>query len=498
MYFLGYDLGSSSIKVSLIEAETGRLIASAGAPDVEMEMLSTEPGWAEQDPEMWWQNLKTATQKLLQKANIDTDQIKAIGIAYQMHGLVAIDKDLNALRPSIIWCDSRAVGIGEQAFQDLGESYCLKHLLNSPGNFTASKLKWVKDNEPEIYEKIYKILLPGDYLATRMTGEVYTTHTGLSEGIMWDYLENGISKELFNYYGLDESLIAPTIPVFGEQGTLKAEVAEELGLSPQTKVCYRAGDQPNNAFSLNVLNPGEIATTAGTSGVIYGIVDQPVADQFSRVNTFIHVNHQKEGARYGILLCINGTGILNNWLRKSFFSQEGQAISYDAMNDLADQVPIGSDGLYILPFGNGAERMLQNKNIGASFHQLDLNRHHQGHLCRAVQEGIVFSLIYGFKILNTMGLNSQLIRAGLTNMFSSPIFCQTFVNLAQVDLELYNTDGSQGAARGAGVGFGYYKTTEEAFQGLECLKSFSPDQAQAQQYQDAYQEWERILLKQIS
>ena len=477
MFFLGYDLGSSSIKASLIEAETGRLIASAGAPDVEMDMISPQPGWAEQDPEIWWQNLKIATQKLLKEAQVDIEQIKALGIAYQMHGLVAIDQNLNALRPSIIWCDSRAVEIGDQAFQDLGESYCLKHLLNSPGNFTASKLKWVKDNEPDTYEKIYKILLPGDYLAARMTGEVFTTHTGLSEGIMWDYLENGVSKELFNYYGLDESLIAPTIPVFGEQGSLKPEIALELGLSANTKVCYRAGDQPNNAFSLNVLNPGEIATTAGTSGVIYGVVDQPVADQFSRVNTFIHVNHQQEDSRYGILLCINGTGILNNWLRKNFFSKGEDSFSYDAMNEMAAQVAIGSDGLAILPFGNGAERILQNKNIGAAFHQLDLNRHHQGHLCRAVQEGIVFSLIYGFKILNNMGLNSQLIRAGLTNMFSSPVFCETFVNLAQVDLELYNTDGSQGAARGAGVGFGYYKNAGEAFQGLECLRSFSPNQA---------------------
>ncbi|MDX2303078.1 MAG: FGGY family carbohydrate kinase [Microscillaceae bacterium] len=498
MYFLGYDLGSSSVKATLIEAESGRLIASASAPEVEMEMISLQTGWAEQNPEIWWQNLKKATHQLLNKAALPAEDIKAIGISYQMHGLVLIDQNLEVLRPSIIWCDSRAVEIGAKALDELGEIYCLKHLLNSPGNFTASKLKWVKDHEPEIYQKIFKILLPGDYLAARMTGEVNTTHTGLSEGIMWDYLEKNVSHRLFDYYGLDTSLIAPIVPVFSEQATLHKSIAEELGLAPKTKICYRAGDQPNNAFSLNVLHPGEIATTAGTSGVIYGVTDQPVADLHSRVNTFIHVNHLENNPSYGILLCINGTGILNSWLRKNFLTQGETMMSYEKMNELAAQTPIGADHLLVLPFGNGAERMLQNQNIGASFHHLDLNRHHQGHLCRAVQEGIVFSMNYGFEILKAMGLNSQVIRAGQANMFLSPLFCEAFVNVAQVNLELYNTDGAQGAARGAGVGLGYYQNPTEAFQSLACLQSYSPDAEKSKRYQETYQQWEKILKQQIS
>ncbi len=496
MYFLGYDLGSSSLKASLLEAETGNLVASANAPEVEMKISSPQPGWAEQDPEIWWENLKVATHALLQKADINSQEIRAIGIAYQMHGLVAVDNNQQVLRASLIWCDSRAVAIGEQAFQHLGEEYCLNHLLNSPGNFTASKLKWVQENEPALYEKIHKIMLPGDYLAMRLTGEINTTLTGLSEGTLWDYLEHSLPKKLLEYYGFDPSLMADVVPVFANQGKIKPEIAQQLGLNPDVVISYRAGDQPNNAFSLKVLHPGETATTAGTSGVIYGIVEQPTADPQSRVNTFVHVNHQVSDARYGVLLCVNGTGIMNHWLQKTW-QVKGHSFSYTELNELAAGVPIGSEGLSVLPFGNGAERVLQNQNLGASFHHLDLNRHTQAHLIRAVQEGIVFSLGYGLKIFEEMGLQTQVIRAGQANMFLSPLFCEAFVNITNARLELYNTDGAQGAARGAGLGYGYYQTESEAFLSLRCLQAFEPAPDKQAQYQTAYRHWEATLNQMV-
>lgn len=496
-YLLGYDLGSSSIKASLLDAETGKLCASATSPAVEMTIESAKHGWAEQDPELWWTNVIAATQQVLAQSGVKPESILAIGISYQMHGLVIVDKDYTVLRPAIIWCDSRAVEIGERAARELGESYCQQNLLNSPGNFTASKLKWVKDNEPFLYQRIYKYMLPGDYLAMRLTGEIATTIPGLSEGVTWDYQKQQLSAELFDLYAIDKTLVPEVVPTFANQGQLTYEAARATGLKTGTPITYRSGDQPNNAFSLNTLNPGEIATTAGTSGVIYGVVDKPVSDRYSRVNTFVHVNHEESTPRMGVMLCVNGTGIMNRWLQNNIV-HAGKTISYAEMNLLAAQAPVGSDGLTILPFGNGAERVLQNKNIGSSFHGLDLNRHATAHLCRAVQEGIVFSLGYGFEILNRLGIESSVIRAGHANMFLSDLFCDIFTQVTNTELQLYNTDGAQGAARGAGVGVGYYKTPGEAFVNLACIKRYQPDAAKRSAYQEPYNRWKEILKNQLN
>ena len=449
MYLLGYDIGSSSVKASLVDAQSGRCVASAFYPKSEAAIIAKKPGWAEQEPSSWWENLKLATSAVLSGSGVNPADIKAIGISYQMHGLVCVDKDLNVLRPSIIWCDSRAVPYGQKAFDEMGHELCLSHLLNSPGNFTASKLAWVKENEPELYAKIYKIMLPGDYIAMKLSGEVCTTVSGLSEGMLWDFAENSPAKILLDYYGIDPSLLADICLTFSEQGRVNAWAAQELGLKEGTPICYRAGDQPNNALSLNVFNPGEIASTAGTSGVVYGVNGSVNYDPKSRVNTFAHVNHSIDQTRLGVLLCINGTGILNSWVKRTI-APEG--ISYGDMNDLASQVPIGSDGISILPFGNGAERMLENKEIGCSIHGVNFNLHGKQHIIRAAQEGIVFSFKYGIDIMESMGIPVQKIHAGHANMFLSPIFRDTLAGVTGATIELYNTDGSVGAAKGAGIG----------------------------------------------
>jgi xylulokinase len=488
-YFLGYDLGSSSVKVALLEAESGKPLASAFSPLSEMKIDSPHPGFAEQDPERWWQELVQATRLLHQKLPFNKNEIGAIGISYQMHGLVCIDKKNEPLRPSIIWCDSRAVNYGSEAFEQLGYGFCLEHFLNSPGNFTASKLKWVKENEPEIYDKTVRILLPGDFIALKMTGEAVTTVQGLSEGIFWDYKENGIAHSLLDYYGIDESLLAPRVPCFGEQGSLNEDAGEALGISAGTPVCYRAGDQPNNAFSLQVLEPGEIAATAGTSGVLYGVSDLTSYDSKSRVNPFIHVNHHASLPRYGILMCLNGTGILNSWLRREFFPNE----SYENMNVGAALTPVGADGISCYTFGNGAERILENKNPGAQIAGLDFNRHNKYHVARAAQEGIVFSLLYGAEIMQHMGLSMNRIRAGNTNMFLSGLFSQTFANCSGCPVELYNSDGAVGAARGAGYGVKYYPQLKDCFRGMELVQLVEPEKNNEKQIREIYGKWKEGL-----
>ena len=493
MHLLGFDIGSSSVKVSLLNGENGNCVASSFHPKEEMQITAHQAGWAEQEPEQWWKNLKLALADVLNESKVNPESIESIGISYQMHGLVMVDKNHEVIRPSIIWCDSRATAIGDKAFEEIGAQRCLSSLLNSPGNFTASKLKWVKDNEPALFEKVFKIMLPGDYIAMKLTGEIQSTVSGLSEGIMWDFKANNLADLLFENYGFSKDIIPEIVPTFAVQAQIQPKVAAELGLSPKTKVSYRAGDQPNNALSLNVLNPGEIAATAGTSGVVYGVSDEIKYDPQSRVNTFAHVNHSAENPRLGVLLCINGTGILNAWLKRL----AGENLSYDEMNQLAGAVPIGSKGVTILPFGNGAERVLNNRNIGSSFNGINFNIHNKSHLLRAAQEGIVFSFKYGMDIMKNTGIDARVIRAGKANMFLSPVFRDTLAGVTGATIELYNTDGSVGAARGAGIGSGYYTSAKEAFANLNKLETVEPDSRKKAEYQTAYNNWKNELEKAI-
>ena len=494
-YLLGFDVGSSSVKASLVDSDSGVCVASAFYPEKEAPIIAVKSGWAEQDPQMWWDNAKLSLKKVMADSSVKGEDIKAIGISYQMHGLVCVDKNQNVLRPSIIWCDSRAVPYGEKAFENIGPKECLGHLLNSPGNFTASKLAWVKENEPQLFEKIYKIMLPGDYIAMKLSGTINTTISGLSEGMLWDFKNKKVAKFLLDYFGFDESLIADIVPTFSVQSEVSEAAANELGLKAGTPISYRAGDQPNNALSLNVFNPGEIASTAGTSGVVYGVLGEANYDIKSRVNTFAHVNYQKDMERLGVLLCINGTGILNAWMRRNV-APEG--ISYSDMNDMMASVPVGSDGITIIPFGNGAERVLENKEIGCSIHGVNFNKHGKAHLMRAAQEGIVFSFCYGMEVMQQMGMDIHKIHAGKANMFLSELFRNTLAGVSGATIELYETDGSVGAAKGAGMGRGIYKDHDEAFATLKKLAVIEPDEKRRAEYLQAYSLWKETLLQQIN
>lgn len=492
--FLGIDLGSSSVKVSFMDGESGRVVAKGFAPQTEAPIFSVCNGWAEQYPDDWWTYLKDALRHATASGSIKAEDIKAIGITYQMHGLVLVDKDLRVLRPSIIWCDSRAVPYGEKAFAGLGSDYCLQHLLNSPGNFTAAKLAWVRENEPEIFDKVHKFMLPGDYLAMRMTGEVRTTVPGLSEGMFWDFANNCVSDRLMGYFGIPAEMVAETVPTFAEQGLLTASAAAELGLCAGTPICYRAGDQPNNAFSLNVLNPGEVAATAGTSGVVYGISDCVRTDPRSRINMFAHVNHSSASPRIGVMHCTNGVGILNAWMRRTVAPQ----VSYNQFNEMAAQAPVGADGVVVLPFGNGAERILENRQLSCTIHGINFNNHNANTLARAAQEGVAFSFKYGMDIMQATGMGTKVIRAGYANMFLSPVFRTTLATVSGAVIELYDTDGSVGAATGAALGGGYFASCDEAFHSLNKMEVVTPDEGHHEEYLDAYSRWEQILQRELS
>ncbi len=493
-YLLGFDVGSSSVKASLVDIDSGQCAATAFYPEHEAPIKAVKAGWAEQAPQMWWDNAKLSLKKIMAEAGAKGEQVKAIGISYQMHGLVCVDKNQEVLRDAIIWCDSRAVPYGDRAFKNIGSDTCLEHLLNSPGNFTAAKLAWVKENEPELFDKIYKVMLPGDYIAMRLSGDINTTISGLSEGMFWDFKEKAPAKFLLDEFGFPSDLIADIVPTFSVQATVSKAVAEELGLKEGTPISYRAGDQPNNALSLNVFNPGEIASTAGTSGVVYGVLGEVNYDKKSRVNTFAHVNYTKDLDRLGVLLCINGTGILNAWVRRNV-APEG--ISYADMNVMMENIPIGSEGVSIIPFGNGAERVLENREIGCSIHGINFNKHSKAHIMRAAQEGIVFSFCYGMEIMQQMGMDIRKIHAGRANMFLSEIFRNTLAGVSGATIELYETDGSVGAAKGAGMGCGLYRDHDEAFATLKKLAVIEPDETKRGDYLNAYAHWKDQLEKYI-
>ncbi|MEL7533473.1 MAG: FGGY family carbohydrate kinase [Bacteroidota bacterium] len=493
MYLLGFDIGSSSVKAALVSIKDTSSVAMTQSPKIEMEISAPQAGWAEQDPRKWWHHLCMATHQLSAEHPEKMKEVKAIGLSYQMHGLVLLDEQHEVLRPSIIWCDSRAVEIGEKAFHEMGKKECLYHMLNSPGNFTASKLRWVQENEPAIYDKASWAMLPGDYIASRLCGTITTTASGLSEGILWDFRKDAPADLLLDYYDLNPSLIPQQVPTFGIQGKLSASAAEALGLPAGIPLSYRAGDQPNNALSLNVLHPGELAATGGTSGVVYGVVEEATYDPQSRVNGFLHVNHQKDDPRIGILLCINGAGIQYSWLRKL---TGGENISYQAMGEEAASIAIGAEGLCILPFGNGAERMLGNKEVGAQIHNLNFNQHSRAHLYRAGLEGIAFSFVYGLEILQEMGLEVKNLKVDSQNLFQSPIFGQTIANLSGAKIEMLDTNGAVGAARGAGYGAGIYASLEEAVGQQKVLRTYQPEQDVAA-YESAYQSWKKILEKEL-
>lgn len=490
MYLLGYDIGTSSVKACVVDAATGEIVASDFYPRQEAPIKSLRPGWAEQDPADWWTRVKEATRSVLAISKVDPADIKAIGISYQMHGVVLVDKEGRVLRDSIIWCDSRGVPYGDRAVAELGADKIMPGILNKPGNFTATKLAWVKENEPELFDRVWKVMLPGDYAAWRMTGRCVTNPEGLSEYMLWDFQADAPSKLLMDYFGFPMDILPEVLPTFGDQGGLTAEAAAELGLKEGTPVTYRAGDQPNNALSLNVFEPGEVASTAGTSGVVYGVNGTVDYDSLSRVNNFAHVNHTAEAPRIGVLTCINGTGILNSWVKRNIAPQ---GISYDDMNNLAAEVPAGSMGVSIMPFGNGAERLLENRETGCSIHGVNFNTHDRRHIIRAAQEGIVFSFMYGIEIMQTLGLAVDRIHAGKANMFLSPVFRQTLADVSGATIELYDTDGSVGAAKGAGIGAGVYKNREEAFASLEMLGCIAPDPATRPAVLEAYALWKNRL-----
>ena len=309
-----------------------------------------------------------------------------------------------------------------------------------------------------------------------------TTKTGLSEGMLWDYKNNSVADFLLKYYEIDSSLIPKIVPTFGFQCKLNKKGSSECGLLEDIPIYYRAGDQPNNALSLNVLNPGEIAATAGTSGVVFAVTDNVKTNESERINNFLHVNINNS-ISLGKLLCINGAGIQYAKLKN-----ELNINSYDEMNKLSSVVEVGSKQLTYLPFGNGSERMLNNINVGSKMLNFDINIHKKEHVIRATLEGIAFAFVYGMQILINDGVKPKVIRAGNDNLFKSKVFGETISTLINTDIEIYETTGAFGAARAVDLRNRDFNKFENNIIENDFLRTFSP-QPNLNDYKNAYNLW---------
>lgn len=456
MYTLGLDIGSSSVKACLYDARSFRIVGTSTSPSHEMPITAPEPGWAEQDPEVWWHHTIVACDDLRARHPAAWATVKAIGIGYQMHGLVTLDAGDKPVRPAIIWCDSRAVETGNSITGLIGRQRLLDSNLNTPGNFTVSKMVWMMQNEPDNWSKVAIGMLPGDYIAYRLSGDKTTSKSGLSEMILWNFLTNEIDTLILNNYPSIRAILPKIVPNIGVATSISMESAEMLGLQDDVVLSYRSGDQPNNAFGLGVTEPGSVGINAGTSGVVYAVTDKPVVDVAETFNPFLHVNNNESQKRIGLLLCLNGCGIMNAQIRRLT-----KASSYEMMNEKADDVPLGSDGLQIFPFGNGAERMFGNRNLGASIHGWDLVRHNDAHFFSASLEGIAATLSYGIDHMRSLGVNINKIHAGRANLFLSPLFCELIAAIARVDVYLFESDGASAAAKGAAYGAGLINSTTQ-------------------------------------
>ncbi len=494
MYAIGYDIGSSSVKAALVNLSNGKTVDVVQYPKVEMAITAPFPNWAEQDPKLWWDAVCKTSHELIDKNPGVRNEIKSIGISYQMHGLVLVDKNLKVLRPAIIWCDSRTNQIGKDLSKSLGEKYCFENLLNQPGNFTASKLKWVIENEPEVFKKTQKVLLPGDFIAMKLSGAVNTTVSGLSEGTFWDFKNHKVAEQLMNAINADTDVIPEVLDTFSEHGKISRKASKETGLPVNTPITYRAGDQPNNALSLGVFEPGDIAATGGTSGVVYGVTDLLLNGPNSGINSFAHVNHSKEHPRIGQLLCINGAGSQYAWIRNQLL---GLNTTYADMEKLISPIPIGSEGLRIIPFGNGAERMINNQQTGAQINNLQFNIHSKNHMIRSALEGIAFSFVYGIQLLSDLGINLKNIKVGNDNLFQSEIFSSTIVNLLNCEIQMQDTTGAIGAALASGKAIGAFSDLLEAFSHNQIIKTYKA-QNNHKAYYDAYEDWKKDLNKLIN
>ncbi|NMB45770.1 MAG: xylulokinase [Firmicutes bacterium] len=484
---IGIDIGTSGVK-TLVVTETGKIVAQATA---EYPLYHPKAGWAEQDPEDWWQATLTTLKKIGEDLGSDADRVKAIGLSGQMHGSVFLDKSGNVLRPAILWCDVRTADQCRYITETVGRDELIRHTSNPAlEGFTAPKIVWLQQNEPDVYRQVAKVLLPKDYVRYRLTGEIFTEMSDAAGSLLLDVTHRRWSEPVLQALNIDPEILPECRESIDVCGTLTQQVAESTGLPAGIPVAGGGADNACGATGAGIVRPGRVLSSIGSSGVIVVHTDQPQTDPQGKVHTFNHaIPH-----RWYVMGVIMAAGLSLKWFRDNLGHLEKQMESltgtdaYDLMSAQAAPTPPGAEGLVFLPYLNGERTPHADAYARGVFFGLT-PRHTRGHLIRAVMEGVVYALRDSVEIIRAMGIPIEQVRA-IGGGAKSPLWRQMQADIMQLEVATLNIDEGPafGAALLAGVCAQVYSSVEEAAENtVRIVHTTEPNRDLTRLYDDYYQ-----------
>lgn len=485
-YLIGIDLGTSGVKTVLFD-ESGKPVASS---TVEYPLYQPNLGWAEQDPEDWWKGTCESINNVMLKSGVNKQDVKGVGLSGQMHGAVLLDKNDKVLRKAIIWCDQRSAAECDQITQLVGKERLIEITANPAlTGFTASKVMWVKNNEPQIFEKIAKILLPKDYIRLRLTGE-YATEVSDASGMQFmNIAQRKWSSEVLGKLEISESMLGKMYESQEVTGKVTASAAAITGLNEGTIVVGGAGDQAAGAVGNGIVKPGVVSSTIGTSGVVFAYTDKLTIDPLGRVHTFCHAVPNT----YHIMGVTQGAGLSLKWFRDNFCMEELMTAElsnidvYKLLDAEAENITPCSDGLVYLPYLMGERTPHLDPDARGVFFGLTA-KHTKPHFVRSIMEGVTYSLRDCLEIIRGMGVEVSEVRAS-GGGGKSKIWRQMQADVFGTNINrIFSDEGpALGVAILAGVGAGIYDSVPQACSNVIKVKdSLPPISENIKKYDDFY------------
>ena len=488
-HFLGIDLGTSFLKLQVIDA-AGAAVAAAGAP---VPLRVPRPGWAEQDPAAWWAALGAACRDLFAPGRVDPRSIAAIGLSGQMHGAVFLDDQGAGLRPCLIWMDARTTAQVAQIAERVPRATLIGITGNAPNtSFTATKVLWIQQHEPEVYARTRHILLPKDYLRLRLTGTYATDVSDASATLLFDLARRDWSPTLLDAFGIHPALLPPVHESVAPTGTITPEAAAATGLIAGTPVVAGGGDAECSAFGLGLAgdaaSAGAALTSIGTSGQVFAVTDRPVIDPQGRIHSLCHVVPD----RWHVMGAILAGGVALRWLRDILTPPGGPPPDYDTLTEEAAQVAAGADGLIFLPYLQGERTPHMDPQARGVFFGLRLD-HTRAHLVRAVLEGVAFALRDGLEVVRELDIAPTEVRVAGGGA-SSALWRQIQRDIFALPVRTIGADhgGAYGAALLAAVGAGVFAGAAGASRAIPLGARSDPDPAQVATYEAVYRRYRRL------
>lgn len=476
-YLLGIDVSTTSSKAVLID-ERGLVIATASSPHT---LQTPKPLWSEQDPAEWWEAVRASLKAALAKAGLTGEQISAIGLTGQMHGLVLLDESGKILRPAILWNDQRTQSQCDEIHERVGRERFIRITGNValPG-FTAPKILWVKENEPEVFAAARHILLPKDYIRLRLTGEYAIDKADGAGTVLFDLKARDWSPEVLETLGIDQAWMPRTFEGPECTGRLTAEAASATGLKEGTPVAAGGGDQAAQAVGVGAVEPGIIGLTVGTSGVVFATTPAALIEPEGRLHSFCHA---VPGMWHFMGVMLSAAGSLQ-WYRDALAVD----MTFDDLLQEAASAPAGSEGLLFLPYLSGERTPYPDPLARGAFVGLTL-RHKRAHMTRALLEGVAFGLRDSFMLIRNAGLGEVTQVRASGGGTKGALWRQILASILEAELVTVNT--SEGAAFGAallaGVGAGFWPDVPTACrETIHITGQTTPDATDVEVYRRLY------------